>query len=227
MNSKTLITATLIAIASIMAVQAQYKLPALAYGYADLEPYIDSTTMYIHYNNHHAAYTNNLNAALGKYPELLKKDIVEILKNLDELPADIQTAVRNNGGGYFNHALFWAWMTPPANSKMTAKVEQALIQNFGSVENFKKLFEQAAATRFGSGWTWLVQDKNGKLHVTSTANQDNPLMPDATVKGKPILGLDVWEHAYYLKYQSKRPSYIQSFWNVVNWAKVEEGMMCQ
>lgn len=207
-----------------MAVQAQYKLPALEYGYADLEPYIDSTTMYIHHNNHHAAYTNNLNAALSKYPELFQKDIVEIMKNLNELPKDIQTAVRNNGGGYYNHALFWTMMTAPANSKMSSNMKKALKKNFGSVDKFKEEFEKAAATRFGSGWAWLVQDKNGRLHVTSTANQDNPWMPDAAVKGKILLGLDVWEHAYYLKYQSKRPSYIKAFWHVVNWDKVEELM---
>lgn len=203
---------------------AQYVLPKLNYGYADLEPYIDSTTMYIHYNNHHAAYTNNLNAALTKYPELLKKSIVELLQNIDELPEDIQGAVRNNGGGYYNHLLFWEFLCPPANSQMSAKVEQALIKNFGSVANFKEAFEKAAMTRFGSGWAWLIQDEAGRLHVSSTANQDNPLMPFAEQKGKILLGLDVWEHAYYLKYQSKRADYTKAFWEVVNWAKVEQLM---
>ncbi|GAB1415558.1 superoxide dismutase [Paludibacter sp.] len=212
----------LVAMLTSLAVNAQYSLPKLNYGYADLEPYIDSTTMYIHYNNHHAAYIKNLNAALSKYPELYKKDIVEILQNLNELPADIQTAVRNNGGGYYNHMLFWEFLTPASKSKMTSNIEKALKDNFGSVEKFKELFEAAATGRFGSGWAWLIKEPNGKLKVISTANQDNPLMPFAESKGKIILALDVWEHAYYLKYQSKRPDYIKAFWNVVNWEKVEE-----
>ncbi len=221
---KTRFTVLTLMFLSLVMVRSQYKLPPLDYGYADLEPYIDSTTMYIHHNHHHAAYTNNLNAALQKYPELFKKDLVEILQNLDELPTDIRVAVRNNGGGYYNHALFWTFMTSPSNSKMTFKVKKALEKNFGSVDNFKEVFEKAAATRFGSGWAWLVQDENGRLHVTSSANQDNPLMFDAPIKGKPILGLDVWEHAYYLKYQSKRSSYIKAFWSVVDWKRVEELM---
>ncbi len=204
--------------------QAQYKLPQLNYGYADLEPYIDSATMYIHYNNHHAAYTNNLNVALNKYPELFKKDLIEIFQNLEELPADIQTTVRNNGGGFYNHVLFWSMLTPPAKSKMTPAVEKALTKSFGSVENFKDEFQKAAASRFGSGWAWLIKDVNGKLKITSTPNQDNPWMQFADAKGKPILALDVWEHAYYLKYQSKRADYSKAFWSVVNWEKVEELM---
>lgn len=203
---------------------AQYKLPKLNYGYADLEPYIDSTTMRIHYNNHHAAYTNNLNAALQKYPELFKKDIVEVFQNFNEVPADIQTAVRNNGGGYYNHLLFWSMLTPASKSKMSPAVEQALTKNFGSVAQFKESFEKAAMTRFGSGWAWLIKDAKGNLKITSTANQDNPLMSFADEKGKPLLALDVWEHAYYLKYQSKRADYTKAFWSVVNWEKVEELM---
>lgn len=204
--------------------QAQYKLPQLNYGYADLEPYIDSMTMRIHYNNHHAAYTNNLNVALNKYPELFKKNLVEIFQNFEELPTDIQTSVRNNGGGYYNHVLFWELLTPASKSKMTPVVEKALVANFGSVEKFKEEFEKAAATRFGSGWAWLIKDVNGKLKITSTPNQDNPWMSFAEVKGKPVLALDVWEHAYYLKYQSKRADYSKAFWSVVNWKKVEELM---
>lgn len=211
------ITAVLISCTS----NAQYVLPELNYGYAELEPYIDSTTMYIHHNNHHAAYTNNLNAALNKYSELRKKSIVEILQNIDELPKDIQTSVRNNGGGYYNHLLFWEFLTPPAQSKMTAKVERALIQNFGSVVKFKEEFEKAAMSRFGSGWVWLIQEDSGRLKVVSTANQDNPLMSYVPEKGAILLGLDVWEHAYYLKYQSKRADYTKAFWEVVNWKKVE------
>jgi len=202
--------------------QAQYKLPQLNYSYADLEPYIDSTTMYIHYNNHHAAYTNNLNAALSKYPELFKKDLVEIFRHFEEIPADIQTAVRNNGGGYYNHVLFWELLTPSSKSKMTPVVEKALIANFGSIDSFKTEFEKAAATRFGSGWAWLIKDAGGKLKIVSTPNQDNPLMSFAEAKGKPVLAIDVWEHAYYLKYQSKRVDYTKAFWHVVNWQKVEE-----
>lgn len=201
---------------------AQYKLPALNFGYADLEPYIDSTTMYVHYNNHHAAYTKNLNAALEKYPELYKKNILELFRNLDQLPADIQTSVRNNGGGYYNHTFFWSVLTPAAKSKMNAKVEKALVKNFGSVDKFKEIFESAAAGRFGSGWVWLIKDASGKLKVISSPNQDNPYMQFATEKGTPVLALDVWEHAYYLKYQSKRGSYVKAFWSVVNWDKVAE-----
>lgn len=204
------------------ALQAQYKLPRLNYAYADLEPYIDSATMYIHYNNHHAAYTNNLNAALNKYPELLKKDLIEIFQNLEELPSDIQLSVRNNGGGYYNHLLFWELLTPPAKSKITPAVQKALVSGFGSVEKFKEEFEKAATSRFGSGWAWLIKDASGKLKVISTSNQDNPWMSCVQTKGKPILALDVWEHAYYLKYRSKRADYVKSFWKVVNWEKVEE-----
>ncbi|MDD4427399.1 MAG: superoxide dismutase [Paludibacter sp.] len=202
--------------------QAQYKLPQLNYKYTDLEPYIDSATMYVHYNNHHAAYTNNLNKALSKYPELYKKKLVEIFQHVEELPADIQTSVRNNGGGYYNHLLFWELLTPPAKSKMTPAVERALIADFGSVEKFKEEFEKAATGRFGSGWAWLIKDAGGKLKIISTPNQDNPWMSFAKTKGKPILALDVWEHAYYLKYQSKRADYAKAFWSVVNWEKVEE-----
>ncbi|OJV40689.1 MAG: superoxide dismutase [Bacteroidales bacterium 36-12] len=216
------INLVIIAILTSLAVNAQYSLPKLNYGYADLEPYIDSTTMYIHYNNHHAAYIKNLNAALSKYPELFKKNIVEIFQNFEELPSDIQTAVRNNGGGYYNHMLFWEFLTPPSKSKMTADVEKALKANFGSVEKFKESFEAAAASRFGSGWAWLIKEPNGQLKIVSTANQDNPLMSFSDNKGKIILALDVWEHAYYLKYQSKRLDYTKAFWNVVNWEKVGE-----
>lgn len=202
----------------------QYSLPKLNYGYSALEPYIDSTTMYIHLNNHHAAYTNNLNATLNKYPELFKKDILELFANLEEVPEDIRTAVRNHGGGYYNHLLFWSLLTPATDSKMTPYIQMLLVKDFGSVEKFKEAFEKAAAGRFGSGWVWLIKDASGKLKITSTANQDNPFMSVVAEKGKPILTLDVWEHAYYLKYQSKRLDYVKSFWSVVNWAKVEELM---
>ncbi len=202
----------------------QFKQDPLPYDYKALEPYIDSTTMYIHFNFHHAAYTNNLNKVLEKYPELYKKDITEIFRNLNELPADIQTSVRNNGGGYYNHSLFWKMMAPAGSTKMSAKLEKALVANFGSVDAFKTAFENAAMTRFGSGWAWLVKEPSGKLTIYSTANQDNPFMPDSKVKGTPVLALDVWEHAYYLKYQNKRAAYVKAFWSVVNWAEVEKQM---
>lgn len=200
----------------------QYKLPELGFKYSALEPYIDSTTMYIHYNSHHAAYTNNLNKALEKYPELYKKTAIELLQDLNGLPADIQTAVRNNGGGYYNHLFFWSVLAPAGTANMSPKLEKILIDNFGSVDAFKAEFEKAAATRFGSGWAWVIKEPSGKLRITSTANQDNSYLPMAEVKGIPVLALDVWEHAYYLKYQSKRAAYIKAFWNVVNWTQVEK-----
>jgi len=200
----------------------QYKLPQLPYAYAALEPYIDSTTMRIHHTAHHANYVNNLNKTLEKYPEYSKTDIVTLLKNINKLPIEIQTAVRNNGGGHYNHSLFWTIMAPPNTTKMSTELENALIKNFGSVDEFKAKFEAAATGRFGSGWAWLIKKPTGELYVESTANQDNMLMPFNTLKGKPILILDVWEHAYYLKYQSKRAAYVKAFWNVVNWDKVSE-----
>jgi len=200
----------------------QYKLPELPYAYGALEPYIDSTTMRIHHDAHHANYVNNLNKTLEKYPEYSKTDIVTLLKNINKLPIEIQTAVRNNGGGHYNHSLFWTIMAPPNTTKMSAELENALIKNFGSVDDFKAKFEAAAIGRFGSGWAWLLKKPTGELYVESTANQDNMLMPFNTLKGKPILILDVWEHAYYLKYQSKRAAYVKAFWNVVNWDKVSE-----
>jgi Fe-Mn family superoxide dismutase len=200
----------------------QFSQAPLPYKYSALEPYIDSTTMYIHYNGHHAAYCTNLNKALEKYPELYKKSVVELIQGLNELPADIQTAVRNQGGGFYNHSLFWTLMAPTGTTNMTPKLEKILSENFGSVDAFKIEFEKAAASRFGSGWAWLIKEPSGKLRIISTANQDSPLLPMADVKGKPVLTLDVWEHAYYLKYQSKRAAYIKAFWNVVNWTEVEK-----
>lgn len=199
----------------------QYKLPDLPYKYNALEPYIDSTTMRIHHDLHHATYVSNLNKALEKYPELYKKDVPELIQNINELPADIQTAVRNNGGGVYNHSFFWKVMAAPGSAPMSAKMEKLLTDNFGSVDAFKTEFEKAATGRFGSGWAWLIKEPSGKLRIISTANQDNPLMSGAEVKGKPVLTLDVWEHAYYLKYQNKRAAYVKAFWNVVNWTEVE------
>ena len=199
----------------------QYKLPDLPYKYNALEPYIDSTTMHIHHDFHHATYVNNLNKALEKYPELYKKEVLELVQNLNELPTDIQTTVRNNAGGVFNHSFFWKIMAAPGTAPMSSKLEKTLIDNFGSIDAFKAEFEKAAIGRFGSGWAWLIKEPSGKLRIISTANQDNSLMPFAEVKGKPILTLDVWEHAYYLKYQNKRAAYLKAFWNVVNWTEVE------
>lgn len=205
-----------------MFASAQFTLPTLGFGYGALEPYIDSTTMYIHLNNHHAAYVNNLNNALSKYPKLQNKDLNSLISNINALPADIRTAVRNNGGGHYNHSLFWTLLAPEGTSPMSARLEKKITETFGSVDKFKAEFEKAATTRFGSGWAWLLVDKKGKLSIMSTPNQDNPLMKEVKEKGKPVLALDVWEHAYYLKYQSKRAAYIKSFWKIVNWKEVEK-----
>ena len=194
-----------------------FKLPDLPYKFDALEPNIDAKTMEIHHDKHHAGYTNNLNNAI-KGTDLENKSIDDILKNLD--PSN--GAVRNNGGGFYNHSLFWEVMSPEGGGNPTGELADAIKNELGGMDKFKEDFNKAAATRFGSGWAWLVVGKDGKLHVTSSPNQDNPLMPFAEVKGSPILGLDVWEHAYYLKYQNKRPDYISAFWNVINWEKVAE-----
>ena len=192
-----------------------FELPKLPYATDALEPHIDTRTMEVHHGKHHAGYTNNLNAAI-EGSELEGLSIEEILvKGADK------AAVRNNGGGYYNHNLFWEIMSPNGGGEPKGELAEAINEAFGSFEKFKDEFSKAAATRFGSGWAWLVK-VDGKLKVGSTPNQDNPLMPDADCKGTPILGLDVWEHAYYLKYQNKRPDYIEAFFNVVNWEKVEE-----
>ena len=193
-----------------------FKLPDLTYSYTDLEPHIDARTMEIHHSKHHAAYTNNLNAAIDG-SELSGKSIEEILKDVSRS----SMAVRNNGGGYYNHNLFWEIMSPKGGGMPKGDLLIAINSNFGSFDQFKEEFNKAAATRFGSGWAWLIV-KDGKLMVTSTPNQDNPLMDVSEVKGKPILGLDVWEHAYYLNYQNRRPEYIDAFWNVINWDEVSK-----
>src|SRR5690606_34980636 len=197
---------------------AKHELPPLPYPYNALEPYIDEMTMQIHHGKHHATYVNNLNAALEKYPELQDKSVEELLRNINSVPEDIRTAVRNNGGGHHNHSLLWRIMGPGKGGAPTGPVAEAIAKAFGSFDAFKEEFTKAATTRFGSGWAWLVVDKDGSLKVLSTANQDSPLMDGQT----PILGLDVWEHAYYLKYQNRRPEYIQNWWNVVNWDAVNE-----
>lgn len=196
-----------------------YELKPLTYAYDALEPFIDARTMEIHHSKHHQAYITNLNAALAKYPEIkadTMEDLVVILKDLSKLPADIQGAVRNNGGGHYNHAFFWSLLAKNDGAKPTDKLMDAIVKDFGSFEIFQEQFSNAAKTRFGSGWAWLIK-KDGKLVVTSTPNQDTPL-----AEGTPLLGLDVWEHAYYLNYQNRRPDYVAAFFNVVNWAKVEE-----
>jgi superoxide dismutase, Fe-Mn family len=195
-----------------------FKLPDLPYAKDALEPHIDARTMEIHHGKHHAGYTNKLNAALEKHPELGDKSVEALLGNLESVPADIQTAVRNNGGGYANHSLFWQVMGPQGGGQPSGDLATAINQTFGGFDAFKQAFASAAADRFGSGWAWLVVDAFGKLQVYSLPNQDSPLMNGHT----PILGLDVWEHAYYLNYQNRRPDYIQAFWNVVNWSTVAE-----
>lgn len=191
-------------------------LPELPYAYNALEPYIDAETMRLHHDKHHATYVANANAALEKHPEL-GDDLEVILAELDKIPADIRQAVINNGGGALNHSLFWELLSPE-KQEPTADVLAAIEEAFGSFEDFKTAFTQAATTRFGSGWAWLVVNKDGKLEVTSTANQDTPLSEGK----KPILALDVWEHAYYLKYRNVRPNYIKAFFDIINWAKVAE-----
>lgn len=194
-----------------------FELPKLPYAFDALEPNIDAKTMEIHYTKHHQAYTDNLNAAI-KGTDLEGKSIKDILKNLDME----NKAVRNNGGGFYNHNLFWKVMSPNGGGKPSGDLAKAIEDAFGSFDAFKEKFSTAAKTQFGSGWAWLCVNKGGKVEVCSTPNQDNPLMPNIGCDGTPILGLDVWEHAYYLKYQNKRPDYIGAFWNVINWKKVSE-----
>jgi Fe-Mn family superoxide dismutase len=193
-----------------------FTLPPLPYATNALEPHIDAQTMEIHHGKHHAAYVNNLNAALEKAPELQGKSIDDLLKNLNAVPEAIRTAVRNNGGGHWNHTMFWQVMAPNAGGAPTGKLADAISAAYGDLEKFKEQFNAAGAGRFGSGWVWLVND-GSKLAIVSTPNQDNPLMDG---KPAPLLGLDVWEHAYYLKYQNRRPDYMKAWWNVVNWPEV-------
>ena len=196
----------------------KHELPKLHYAYDALEPYIDAKTMEIHYTKHHQAYIDKLNAALEKHPELLKEKVEDLLaNNLIKIPEDIKTAVRNHGGGHINHTFFWQILKKDV--KFGGKIEKEIVKQFGSFDNFKKLFTEAALNRFGSGWAWLVSNK-GKLEVISTANQDSPLMD-----GKhPLVGLDVWEHAYYLRYMNKRADYVEAFFKVINWDRVNELM---
>lgn len=206
-----------------------FKLPDLGYSYDALEPFVDSMTMSIHHSKHHQAYVNNINSALNSFPELSSLGIADInamVGKPDAIPQEIATAVRNNGGGHWNHTFFWEMMCNPSSTGggPQGALKEAIETSFGSVDAMKEKFNGAAAGRFGSGWAWLVKTKDGTLEITSTPNQDNPLMDSSIVDvtGTPILGLDVWEHAYYLKYQNRRPEYIQAWWNVVNWDKASE-----
>jgi Fe-Mn family superoxide dismutase len=191
----------------------KHELPSLPYAFDALEPHIDARTMEIHHGKHHAAYVNNLNAALDKHPELFDLSIEELLRDLTKIPEAIRTAVRNNGGGHANHSFFWPLMSGSGGGAPTGELASAISDTFGSFDAFKEKFGTAATTRFGSGWAWLSLDGEGRLVVSSTANQDTPISDGLT----PILGLDVWEHAYYLHYQNRRPDYVSAFWNVVNW----------
>ena len=192
-----------------------HQLPSLPYAFDALEPHIDAQTMQIHHGKHHQTYVNNLNAALESHPDLQGKSVEDLIKDLNALPEAIRTAVRNNGGGHANHSLFWTLMAPNAGGAPTGKIAEVINGQFGGFDGFKEQFAKAATGRFGSGWAWLVSS-SGKLVIESTANQDSPIMEGK----KPILGLDVWEHAYYLKYQNRRPDYIDAWWNVVNWPEV-------
>jgi len=194
-----------------------HELPPLPYDYSALEAAIDTPTMKLHHDKHHAAYVNNLNAALEKHPNLQSKSPEELIRDLNSVPEDIRTAVRNNGGGHVNHTMFWQIMGPKAGGQPTGAIGDAIKSAFGSFDKFKEEFKKAAVGRFGSGWAWLI-DKGGQLTIESTANQDSPLMDGK----KYVMGLDVWEHAYYLKYQNRRPDYIDAWWNVVSWDAVNK-----
>ena len=196
-----------------------HELPPLPYAFDALEPHIDAQTMEIHHDKHHAAYVNNVNAALKGHADLEKKSIIELVSDLASVPQEIRTAVRNNGGGHLNHSMFWTLMSPDGGGEPGGELGDAIASTFGSFDDFKTTFGKAAATRFGSGWAWLSVN-GGKLKVTSTPNQDTPVMEGV----KPILGLDVWEHAYYLKYQNRRPDYVGAWWNTVNWDQVAENL---
>ncbi len=194
-----------------------HQLPSLPYDAAALEPHIDAQTMQIHHGKHHAAYVNNLNAALEKHPSLQGKSAEDLIKNLSAVPEDIRTAVRNNGGGHVNHTMFWQIMGPGKGGAPSGAIADVIASTFGGFDAFKEQMNKAGVGRFGSGWAWLV-DAGGKLAIESTANQDNPMMDGK----RPILGIDVWEHAYYLKYQNRRPDYLAAWWNVINWDEVNK-----
>jgi len=194
-----------------------FELPVLTYAFNALEPHIDARTMEIHHDKHHATYVTNLNKALENHTDLQSKNVVDLLVNIQQVPEAVRTAVRNNGGGHHNHTLFWEWIKPGGNNKPTGGLLKELDSVFGNYDTFVEKFSQAGLTRFGSGWAWLVLDASKKLMVYSTANQDSPLMEGYF----PLLGLDVWEHAYYLNYQNRRADYIKAFWNIINWDVVD------
>jgi superoxide dismutase, Fe-Mn family len=203
---------------SVATTSQPYSLIDLPYAYDALEPYIDAETMHFHHDKHHAAYVNNLNAVVSKYPELQAKSVEELIKNLDDLPADIRTIVRNNGGGDLNHTMFWQIMSPQGGGQPSGKLGQAIIAKFGTFEQFQAAFNQAATKVFGSGWVWLVLNKSKELEIITTPNQDSPFL----LGMYPIMGNDVWEHAYYLKYRNQRPEYLKQWWNVVNWKEINQ-----
>jgi Fe-Mn family superoxide dismutase len=196
----------------------KYELPSLNYEYSALEPYIDAKTMELHHAKHHQTYVNKLNEALEKHPELYNTDLEQLIANTESIPEDIRTAVKNHGGGHFNHTFFWSILSPVFDQKLDDALLTAIVETFGDFETFKTKFSTEALNRFGSGWAWLVKDTQGKLIITNTQNQDSPISQGLT----PLLTIDVWEHAYYLKYQNKRNEYIESWWHVVNWKKVNE-----
>jgi superoxide dismutase, Fe-Mn family len=195
-----------------------HSVPPLPYDYSALEPHIDAQTMTLHHDKHHAAYVNNLNAAIEKHPQLGSKSVEDLLRDINSVPEDVRTTVRNNGGGHMNHTMFWQIMKPKGGGPPTGRVGDEIKKVFGSFEEFQKQFNDVGTKRFGSGWVWLVRSKAGKLEVISTANQDNPIMDGHHA----IMGNDVWEHAYYLKYQNRRPEYLAAWWNVVNWDEINK-----
>ena len=195
-----------------------YEVPPLPYDYSALEPYIDTQTMQLHHDKHHAAYVTNLNAAIQSHAQFASLPVEQLIQRLNELPENIRTAVRNNGGGHANHSMFWRIMTPNGGGQPGGDLANAINSTFGSFDQFKAAFNDAGVKRFGSGWAWLILNQNGNLQVISTANQDSPLMEG----NFPIMGNDVWEHAYYLKYQNRRPEYLNAWWNVVNWNEIEK-----
>jgi Fe-Mn family superoxide dismutase len=194
------------------------QLPPLPYDYAALEPHIDAQTMKLHHDRHHAAYVNNLNEALKEYPDLQNRDVVTLLQDLNSVPEKIRTTVRNNGGGHLNHTMFWQIMSPQGGGEPTGAIAEEINKTFGSFKQFREQFNQAGGDRFGSGWVWLVRNQNGQLQITTTPNQDSPIMDGSY----PIMGNDVWEHAYYLKYQNRRTDYLDNWWNVVDWNQVNQ-----
>jgi Fe-Mn family superoxide dismutase len=200
-----------------------HEVPPLPYDYAALEPYIDAQTMTLHHDKHHATYVTNLNNALQKYPQLQNKSAEEIIRDIKSVPEDIRTAVRNNGGGHVNHTMFWKIMKPKGGGAPSGKIADEIKSAFGSFEDFQKLFNDTGTKQFGSGWVWLVRNTGGKLQVLSTPNQDNPMMDGH----QPIMGNDVWEHAYYLKYQNRRADYLAAWWNVVNWDEINKRLQAE